>query len=201
MFVPTIIEKPAPKGKFRTLPARLAALSALLAVAGCAGGLAPFGGAPAPSLAAPSPGSVSQSPLPPLNEAPVASAPLRVGGGNDAVLGGRSSSPPVAATGGPADGATTVALSTSDVLGGWTVNVPGASCQLFTSLTSWSGGYRAVTTGCEATDLAGVQSWTLDGRQMVLRGDSGRPIARLRATAGSRFDGLTAAGLPVTVYR
>lgn len=182
----------------QTLFQRLSALTVLALLGGCMSGAGLFGGPQSPAHSAAPAGSVSQSPLPPLAEAPVATAPLRVGGGNGQVLGGRPAAPPMSDD---SAGPTLAALKNSDVLGGWTVNVPGASCQLFTSLTSWSGGYRAVTTGCERTDLAGVQSWTLDGRQMILKGDQGQPIARLRATAGSRFDGLTAAGLPVTVYR
>lgn len=180
-----------------TFVQRVSALTVLALLEGCATGAGLFGNSQSPSFsAAPPAGSVSQSPLPPLAEGQVATAPLRVGG--EPVLAGRPTAPPMN------DGSaapTLASLKTSDVLGGWTVNIPGTSCQLFTSLTSWTGGYRAVTTGCDTTDLASVQSWNLDGRQMILKGNSGQPIARLRATAGSRFDGLTATGLPVTVYR
>src|SRR5262249_24090747 len=40
------------------------------------------------------------------------------------------------------------ALGRTDLLGGWTITATGDSCQLFMTLTSWTGGYRASTRGC-----------------------------------------------------
>ena len=38
----------------------------------------------------------------------------------------------------------------TDLLGGWTITSGGDSCQLFMTLTSWTGGYRASTRGCNS---------------------------------------------------
>ncbi len=67
-------------------------------------------------------GAVIAEPLPPAGGAAVAVAPAA----------------PAAA--GP--------VGRTDLLGGWTIASSGNSCQLFMTLTSWTGGYRASTRGC-----------------------------------------------------
>lgn len=93
-------------------------------------------------------------------------------------------------------------LGRSELLGGWTVTSGQETCQLFMTLTSWTGGYRATTLGCKSTELKQISAWNLEGTQIVLAGGTGSPIARLASTGGNRFDGQTLnQGTPISFYR
>jgi hypothetical protein len=93
-------------------------------------------------------------------------------------------------------------LGRTDLLGGWTITSGGDSCQLFMTLTSWTGGYRASTRGCNNETLKSISAWNLQGKQVVLAGQGGTPIAHLSSSGGNRFDGQTEAqGTAVTFYR
>jgi hypothetical protein len=93
-------------------------------------------------------------------------------------------------------------LGRSELLGGWTVSSGAETCQLFMTLTSWTGGYRATTLGCQSTELKSISAWNLEGTQIVLAGGTGSPIARLSSTGGNRFDGQTLTqGTPISFYR
>lgn len=93
------------------------------------------------------------------------------------------------------------ALGRTDLLGGWTIVSSGDSCQLFMTLTSWTGGYRASTRGCSTEVLKSISAWNLSGTQVVLAGTGGSPVATLAASGNSRFDGQTGQGAPVSFYR
>ena len=141
-------------------------------VAPVAGGLPPPGAYPG----APPGGAVIAEPLPPADgTAVVAVAPAA----------------PVAA--GP--------IGRTDLLGGWTIASSGDSCQLFMTLTSWTGGYRASTRGCASEQLKSISAWNLNGSQVVLAGQGGSPVATLQNAGGTRFDGQIAGGGPVSFYR
>jgi hypothetical protein len=110
----------------------------------------------------------------------------------------------------PTDGAATAstaeggaaALGKSQLLGGWTVTSGQETCQLFITLTSWTGGFRATTLGCNTNELKQISAWNLEGSAVVLAGISGSPIAKLSASGANRFDGQTlAAGTPISFYR
>ncbi|MEM9224627.1 MAG: AprI/Inh family metalloprotease inhibitor, partial [Pseudomonadota bacterium] len=58
----------------------------------------------------------------------------------------------------------------TDLLGGWALSSGGETCQLFMSLTTWTGGYRASTRGCNSPQLAGISSWDLAGKTVTLKG-------------------------------
>ncbi len=93
-------------------------------------------------------------------------------------------------------------LGRTDLLGGWTITSAGDSCQLFMTLTSWTGGYRASTRGCASDTLKAISAWDLKGNQVVLSGQGGSPVARLFSSGGGRFDGQTESGAaPVSFYR
>jgi hypothetical protein len=93
-------------------------------------------------------------------------------------------------------------LGRTDLLGGWTITAAGDSCQLFMTLTSWTGGYRASTRGCNSDLLKSISAWNLEGNQVVLAGQGGTPLARLQSSGNNRFDGSAVAGAaPVTFYR
>ena len=91
----------------------------------------------------------------------------------------------------------------TDLLGGWTISAGGDSCQLFMTLTSWTGGYRASTRGCTNTTLKAISAWNLEGKDVVLAGAGGAPVARLQPAGNARYSGQTEGGAasPVTFYR
>jgi hypothetical protein len=141
---------------------------------------------------------VDQRALPPLGE-PVADA------------GGPGGLPadPLAPGGAPAAPAEQVAavdqgreIGRTDLLGGWTVASGGDSCQLFMTLTTWTGGYRASTRGCSSAALTSISAWKLNGNEVVLSAGEGTPVARLYAQGGNRYAGaLETGGAPITVSR
>jgi hypothetical protein len=93
-------------------------------------------------------------------------------------------------------------LGRTDLLGGWTITAGGDSCQLFMTLTSWTGGYRASTRGCNNDVLKSISAWNLNGKQVVLAGQGGSPVARLASSGNNRFEGQTEGqGTAVTFYR
>lgn len=93
-------------------------------------------------------------------------------------------------------------LGRTDLLGGWTIAAGGDSCQLFMTLTSWTGGYRASTRGCNSDLLKSISAWNLEGGQVVLSGQGGSTIARLQSTGHNRFDGAAEGqATAVTFYR
>jgi len=101
----------------------------------------------------------------------------------------------------PAAPPSSAALGRTDLLGGWTIVSSGDSCQLFMTLTSWTGGYRASTRGCSTEVLKSISAWNLNGTQVVLAGTGGSTVATLAASGSSRFDGQTGQGAPVSFYR
>jgi hypothetical protein len=107
-----------------------------------------------------------------------------------------------------APGATNAAAATApgslgrtDLLGGWTISAAGDSCQLFMTLTTWAGGYRASTRGCTNAALQTISAWNMDGGQVQLFNDAGTTLARLYPASKTLFNGQTEGGGPVTVSR
>jgi len=105
----------------------------------------------------------------------------------------------IAAAAPPADGGKEVTREA--LIGAWQVNTGGAQCQIFLALTKWSGGYRAASRGCAAAALADVQAWDVKGKQVILVNSSGATAARLYRSAGTRYDGSTAAGGAISFTR
>ena len=89
----------------------------------------------------------------------------------------------------------------TDLLGGWTINAAGDSCQLFMTLTTWAGGYRASTRGCTNPALQTISAWNMESGQVQLLNDAGTTIARLYPASKTLFNGQTEGGGPVTVSR
>jgi hypothetical protein len=94
-----------------------------------------------------------------------------------------------------------VAIGRTDLLGGWTIAAAGDTCQLFMTLTTWAGGYRASTRECTDPTLQTVSAWNLEGGQVQLLSDAGATVARLQPQSRTQFIGQTPAGGPVTVSR
>ena len=97
--------------------------------------------------------------------------------------------------------ATALSIERTDLLGGWAVSSGGETCQLFMSLTQWTGGYRASTRGCASPTLSAISAWDLSGKQIQLKGEEGAPIATLLAADQTRFTGSLAGGGAITVQR
>lgn len=173
-------------------------------LAACVGPLARQERAPEPApqrLPAAPAGQVTQSALPP----PAATAPtdpsaMPAAGTQVAALGPQ---PATAAATAPAaaPAKAQVEIGRTDLLGGWTVNSGGSTCQLFMSLTTWSGGYRATTRGCSSPELQGVSAWNLEGQQVKLVNESGATAVRLYASSKTQFSGQTGGGTAVSVSR
>jgi len=133
----------------------------------------------------PPPGDPSVAALPPGDPGAV---PLAQPGAGDVA----ATTPPPPTTG----------LGRTDLLGGWTITAAGDSCQLFMTLTSWTGGYRASTRGCNSDLLKSISAWNLDGNQVILAGQGGSPLARLQSSGTNRFDGAAVAdAATITFYR
>ncbi len=98
--------------------------------------------------------------------------------------------------------ASSLEIGRTDLLGGWTVASAGDSCQLFMTLTTWSGGYRATTRGCNSPTLKSISAWDLNGKQVVLKNGDGGNVAMLYSSATEKFNGqTTAGGQPISIYR
>ncbi|MEM0907355.1 MAG: AprI/Inh family metalloprotease inhibitor [Pseudomonadota bacterium] len=98
--------------------------------------------------------------------------------------------------------ASALEIGRTDLLGGWAVSSGGDTCQLFMSLTTWTGGYRASTRGCNSPELSGISSWDLSGKTVTLKGgDGAAPVASLVATDAQTFNGATSQGSAITVSR
>lgn len=105
----------------------------------------------------------------------------------------------VAAAPPPADGGKDVTKEA--LVGAWQVNTGASQCQLFLSLTTWSGGYRAASRGCASPALSDVQAWDVKGKQVVLINSSGSTAARLYRSGATRYDGSTAIGQAISFSR
>ena len=127
-------------------------------------------------------------------EAPVAEAPLP-GEGSEAADGqSQTASLPETPSG--------LEVGRTDLLGGWQISSGGDTCQLFMSLTQWTGGNRASTRGCQSPQLSGISAWELSGSTVTLKtGETATQMATLVATEEQRFSGATSSGTPITVSR
>jgi hypothetical protein len=136
-------------------------------------------------------------PLPPVpgQEQPVAGEPVPPPGEAVAAV-----PTPAAATPEPsADKA--VSVGRTDLLGGWKIASGGDNCQLFMTLTTWSGGYRATTRGCNTPHLQKISAWDLSGKQVSLKGADGGTIATLYGSGAERFNGQTTERQAVSLSR
>ena len=191
------------------MPVRFRASAALgltaLLSAGCSMSVPFMGGsrseAPTPAAFAAAPaGSVTAAPLPPPAAATPPAGPAQQPSGLAALDPAMQGTMPAAAAV-PAPPATDVEVGRTDLLGGWTIASAGDSCQLFMTLTTWSGGYRASTKGCSNAALQNISAWNMEGRQVQLLNDSGATVARLYPSAKTQFNGQTEGGGPVSVSR
>jgi hypothetical protein len=69
-------------------------------------------------------------------------------------------------------------LTREALIGRWSAGTGGSSCDVFLSLTKWTGGYRAASRGCVG-DAAAIAAWDVQGKQVILADSSGNQVARL----------------------
>src|SRR5262249_18254847 len=142
---------------------RFAPFVLALALAGC-GSVGAIGLGPAPKgqdveLAGGLPPATPSDQVPAGSAragSPASAAPPAAGGG-------AAPTGDVAASAAPPQAASAGGLGRTDLLGGWTIASGGDSCQLFMTLTSWTGGYRASTRGCSNGTLKSISAWNLEG--------------------------------------
>ncbi len=155
---------------------------------------------------------VTSSALPPP---PVTSAPL-------ATTPGISSGTPVdpmaptqpsagTAAGIPVASATTApsaapdkggpAIGRGELAGGWRLSSSADNCQLFITLTTWSGGYRASTKGCNSAEFQRISAWDVSGRQVFLKSGDGAVVATLTSAGQEKYAGSTTSRQSVSLSR
>lgn len=167
-----------------------------LALAGCQrlnyGSRSELPSQPAPLTPAPV-GGVEQSQLPPPGAA-----------GSDG-----SQFPAAPGAGGNANGQQNMAalgtgnapeIKPESMIGRWTVSTSGSACDLFLSMTKWTGGYRAATRNCSGT-AADISAWDVKGNQIVLSDSVGNQIASVQQSGSQHYQGSTASGQPITLGR
>lgn len=91
-------------------------------------------------------------------------------------------------------------LTREALIGRWSAGTGGSTCDVFLSLTKWTGGYRAASRGCVG-DAATITAWDVQGKQVILSDSAGNQVARLYQSAGERYDGSTASGQPISLSR
>ena len=91
-------------------------------------------------------------------------------------------------------------VTAGSVAGVWNASISGQSCRVATPQTKFGQGYRAGPLRCPAP-LDGVKSWNVEGSQLALYDQNGSVLARLYSSGGSRFDGQTTTGQPVSLSR
>ncbi|MCV6545705.1 MAG: protease inhibitor Inh/omp19 family protein [Cohaesibacter sp.] len=190
-----------------------------LALAGCSSaGLDRFGGRADSLTAAPTAPVQSQtlSPLNPASQIDVGQdgalasgqpgQPINNALGAEAAVRDQFTPPEGAAPSQPVANLTPPAnaksLSRTDLLGAWTVASGAEQCKLNVNLTSWNGGYRASTRGCQSSELQRVNAWNLQGNQVVLLAEDGSVMAQLYSSSAGRFDGqIKTDGRAVSFFR
>ena len=173
------------------------ALVALLALAGCnTSSPSPgnFDARPEPLRAAPT-AQVYSNQLPPPPAPPVAAAPPDV-----AVAPGIDSGTAQTTPAAPVRAASTAPVTREGLVGAWRVSSGGGNCQIFMALTQWTGGYRAASRGCPG-QVADVSAWDVSGSQVVLKDSGGSTVATLSNTGGTKYEGSTTGGQPISLYR
>lgn len=86
------------------------------------------------------------------------------------------------------------------LIGRWSANAGGGRCDIFLSLTKWTGGYRAASRGC-AGPAAAISAWNVQGNQVILSDSNGNRVASLYQSGNERYDGSTSAGAPISLSR
>ena len=91
-------------------------------------------------------------------------------------------------------------LTREALIGRWSATSSGSTCDVFLSLTKWTGGYRAASRGCVG-NAAAITAWDVQGKQVILADSNGNQVARLYQSANERYDGSTSTGQSISLSR
>lgn len=144
---------------------------------------------PAPLTPAPV-GGVQQSQLPPPGSGGTTQFPSAPGGaanaGNQQMASlGNGNAPEI---------------KPESMIGRWTVSSSGSTCDLFLSMTKWTGGYRAATRNCSGMP-SNISAWDAKGNQVVLSDNAGNQLASVQMAGNQHYQGTTANGQPISLGR
>ena len=145
---------------------------------------------PAPLMPAPV-GGVQSGQLPP---------PGMGTGANSATAFPEAPTTPTETTAPQVASANAPELTREALIGRWSAGTGGTTCDVFLSLTKWTGGYRAASRGCVG-NAAAISAWDVQGKQVILADSSGNQVARLYQSVNERYDGSTATGQPISLSR
>ena len=142
----------------------------------------PLPAAPAASV------TTSALPPPPVVAAPTVTAPA----GGTAVDPAQATTPPAGTAAGIPLASNTPAIGRGELAGAWRIASSADNCQLFLTLTTWSGGARASTKGCNSAEMQRITAWDLVGRQVNLKSGDGAVVATLTNAGPEKWAGQTA---------
>ena len=91
-------------------------------------------------------------------------------------------------------------LTKEELIGRWTLAADGQTCDIFLSLTKWTGGCRAASRGCSGQSAV-ISAWDVRGKQVVLADSTGANVAGLYKTASERYSGALTSGGTVGMSR
>lgn len=91
-------------------------------------------------------------------------------------------------------------LSPETMIGRWTVTISGSDCDLFLSMTKWTGGYRAATRNCSGMP-SNISAWDVKGNQVILSDNIGNQLAAVQAAGHNHYQGTTTSGQSISLGR
>jgi hypothetical protein len=153
-----------------------------------------------PLTPAPAVGAIEQSQLPPPGSTTATNDPSQFPDAPLAPGQTAGENPEATGTGTETASAAGPQLSRDSLVGAWKVSTSGQSCQMFVTLTKWTGGYRAGTRGCPG-EAANVAAWDLKGSEVVFLDSGGNTVARVYSSGNSVFSGQTSGGQPILLTR
>jgi len=95
----------------------------------------------------------------------------------------------------------TVDVTPGNLAGGWNLTSEGETCNLVTSQTTWTGGFRASTRGCNSPTLSTISAWKINGQQVQLFDGEGKQLATLFGASQTQFNGQTVNGQAISFSR
>lgn len=188
---------------------RVEQVAVAVMIAAALGGCSRLGVGEGPRYSSPRPPQ-SYEPLTPAPTAPVTQGALQPLAPPPAPADGVPPPGPTAptqpvpgpvASAAPVDAAKAPNIGRTDLLGGWRLASGSDSCQLFMNLTSWAGGYRAISKGCTSPDLQKISAWDLQGKTVTLKGADGSTVATLVGAGGEKFNGRTSSSQAISLSR
>ncbi|TPW27972.1 AprI/Inh family metalloprotease inhibitor [Pararhizobium mangrovi] len=91
-------------------------------------------------------------------------------------------------------------ISREALLGRWTTSTGSSTCDLFLSLTKWTGGYRAASRNC-AGIAEDISAWDVKNNTVVLSDSTGNRLATLTKAGDKSYTGTTQTGQSINLSR